>query len=292
MRATRPLLRGAGYPPNIVMPTPRYRAPATVADPLDAPILEFDPARDAVLEPALAVERFDVPTHAVLCFFPDAIASMVGELGGCEIGTLSSEMGSHPIFEVEYLGRRVMIAQAGVGAPLAAGWLDELIALGCRAFVAAGGAGVLVPDLILGHVLVPTAAIRDEGTSYHYLPASREVAPTDDALAAILATLDRHGVPHVEGKTWTTDGFYRETRAKLIRRVDEGCLTVEMEAAALFAVARFRGVSFGQMLYAGDDLSGKTWEGRGWTRHHSGRDLLLRLAMEAVVGIEVSADPR
>lgn len=89
------------------------------------------------------------------------------------------------------------------------------------------------------------------------------------------------------GKTWTTDGLYRETRAKVSRRVAEGCLTVEMESAAFFAVARFRGVSFGQMLYAGDDLSGEVWDPRGWTHHAKGRDLLFRLAAEAVLAIDV-----
>ena len=259
--------------------------------PDDAPILEFDPARDAVLEPHLAIRRFDLPPHVVLCFFRDATAGFVEELGGREIGQLASEMGSVPIFEVELAGRRVAVAQAGVGAPLAAAWLDELITLGGRAFIAAGGAGALVPDLAIGHVIVPTAAIRDEGTSYHYLPASREVAPTADALEAILSTLEAHGIPHVAGKTWTTDGIYRETRDKVRRRVAEGCLTVEMEAAAFFAAARFRGVSFGQMLYAGDDLSGEAWDGRGWPHHDTGRDLLLRLAAEAVIRIDVDDAP-
>jgi uridine phosphorylase len=267
----------------------RAEESAAMTEPPDAPILEFDPAREAVIEPTLAVTRFDLPSRAVLCFFADAIPGFVEERGGREIGRLGSEMGSHPVFEVEVDGRRVAVVQGGVGAPLAAGWLEELIALGCRAFVAVGGAGVLVPDVALGHVIVPTSAVRDEGTSYHYLPASREVGPTDDALAAILATLIGHGVPHVEGKTWTTDGLYRETREKVRRRVAEGCLTVEMEAAAFFAVARFRGVSFGQMLYAGDDLSGETWDSRGWVGHSTGRELLLRLAVEAVVRIELSA---
>jgi uridine phosphorylase len=260
-----------------------------LSEPSGAPILDFDPARDAVIEPAFTIERFDVPAHAVLCFFRHAISSFVEELGGREIGRLASEMGSHPVFEVAYDGQRLALAQAGVGAPLAAGWLDELIELGCRAFVAVGGAGVLVPDVAVGHVIVPTSAVRDGGTSYHYLPASREVAPTDDALAAVLATLARHAIPHVEGKTWTTDALYRETRGKVSRRVAEGCLTVEMEASALFAVARFRGVSLAQILYAGDDLSGETWDGRGWPRHGTGRDLLLRLAAEAVLAIDVSA---
>ena len=144
-----------------------------------------------MIEPALAIELFDLPTHVVLCFFRDAISSFVGEQGGREIGRLASEMGSHSVFEVDHDGRRLAIALAGVGAPLAAGWLDELIALGGRAFVAVGGAGVLVPDLAMGHVIVPTAAIRDEGTSYHYLPASRDVAPTDHAIAAVT----RHARP-------------------------------------------------------------------------------------------------
>ena len=98
----------------------------------DAPILEFDEARDAVLEPHLAIEKFDLPQHVVLCFFRDAIASFVEGLGGREIGRLGSELGWHPVYEVELDGRRVAVAQAGVGAPLAAGWLDELISLGGR----------------------------------------------------------------------------------------------------------------------------------------------------------------
>jgi uridine phosphorylase len=264
---------------------------AALREAFDAPILEFDPAREAVIEPTVAITRFDLPSRVVLCFFADAIPAFVAASGGREIGRLGSEMGWHPVFEVAVDWRRVAVAQGGVGAALAAGWLEELIALGGRAFVAVGGAGVLVPDVALGHVIVPTSAVRDEGTSYHYLPASREVGPTDDALAAIQETLTRREVPHVEGKTWTTDGLYRETREKVRRRVAEGCLTVEMEAAAFFAVARFRGVSFGQMLYAGDDLSGETWDFRSWVGHATGRDLLLRLAVEAVAGIDRDEPP-
>jgi uridine phosphorylase len=260
-------------------------------DAIDAPILDFDATREAVLDPALTIRPFDLPTRVVLCWFRDEIAAFVEERRGREIGRLASEMGSHPVFEVVLDEQRVAVALAGVGAPLAAAWLDELVALGGRAFVAAGGAGALVPGLAVGHVIVPTAAIRDEGTSYHYLAASREVAPSEDAYAAIIATLERGGVPHVSGKTWTTDAVYRETRDKVRRRVAEGCLTVEMEAAALFAVARFRGVSFGQMLYAGDDLSGEAWDDRGWSRHGTGRSALIRLAVEAVLRIEVELPP-
>jgi uridine phosphorylase len=252
------------------------------------PILEFDAAPTAIIEPHQALTRFEMPPHAVICFFREVVEKVAIELGAREIGRLACEMGTYPVLEADYGGRRLAIALGGVGAPLAAGWLEELIAHGGRAFVAAGGAGALVPALTLGHVVVPTAAVRDEGTSYHYLPAAREVAPTDDAIAAIVATLDRHDVPHVAGKTWTTDGFYRETRAKAERRVAEGCITVEMEAAAFFAVARFRDVSFGQMLYAGDDLSGPVWDSRGWNDHADGRERLFHLAAEAALAIDVA----
>src|SRR4029079_18210299 len=137
---------------------------------------------------------------------------------------------------------------------LAATFLEELIALGCTRFIACGGAGALDRDRAVGHIIVPTAAVRDEGPSYHYRPAGREVVPSPAALAAIEATLRARNIDYRRAKTWTTDAPYRETRAKVARRREEGCATVEMEAAALFAVAQMRGVDFGQLLYAGDDV--------------------------------------
>ena len=253
-------------------------------NPADAPILEFDPSPTAVIEPTEQIEPTDIPTHAVLCFFQDVIAR-IAEEGAKEIDRLESEQGFNPIYELEVDGRRLAVVHPGVGAPLAAASLEELIARGVRAVVACGGAGVLVPDVALGHVVVPTAAVRDEGTSYHYLPPGRLASPTGEAVEAIVATLERHDIPHVTGLTWTTDGLYRETRGKVERRVAEGCLTVEMEAAAFFAVAAFRGVTFGQLLYAGDDLSGESWDSRGWVEHASGREVLFRLAAEAVLSL-------
>ena len=252
---------------------------------IDAPILEFDPSPTAVIEPSDHFALTGIPPHAVLCFFQDVIEKVVAEHAGRIIDHVVSEIGHNPIYELDIDGRRLALVHPGVGAPLAGAFLEELIARGCRAFVACGGAGVLVPDVALGHVIVPTAAIRDEGTSYHYLPAEREVEPTRRAVDAIVATLEQHHVPYVTGKTWTTDGLYRETRGKLERRVAEGCLTVEMEASAFFAVALFRGVTFGQLLYAGDDLSGDAWDDRGWDSHATGRELLFRLAAEACLSI-------
>ena len=109
----------------------------------------------------------------------------------------------------------------------------------------------------------------------------------DDAhtapLEAIEATLRQHHGPYLTGKTWTTDAIYRETPDKVKLRRDEGCITVEMEAAAFFAVARFRNVVFGQILYAGDDVSGIEWDSRQWQERATIRDQVFWLAVEACV---------
>jgi uridine phosphorylase len=244
------------------------------------PILEFDPAPEAFLEPRRLIRPIDAPEHCVLCFFADVIQDVCAADKARTLHTLRTEIGAHPLYEISFAGRRLAVMHPGVGAPLAAGFLEEAIALGCRKFIACGGAGVLAPDVAVGHVIVPTAAVRDEGTSYHYLPPGREVAASAAAVAAIVAVLQEHGVPYVTARTWTTDAIYRETAAKIARRRDEGCVTVEMEAAAFFAVAQFRGVPFAQLLYAGDDLSGSEWDSRDWTTHSS-REMLFHLAAEA-----------
>lgn len=135
--------------------------------------------------------------------------------------------------------------------------------------------------IAMGHGLVPHSAVRDEGTSYHYLPPAREVKASVKAVAAIEQTLKAHGVDYLPVKTWTTDALYRETPAKVKRRKEEGCLCVEMEAAAFFAVAQFRGVEFGQLLYGGDNLGGDVWDHRAWNSHLTGREKLFWLAVEA-----------
>jgi len=159
--------------------------------------------------------------------------------------------------------------------------MEETAALGCRKYIACGGAGVLRKDIAVGHLIVPTWAVRDEGTSYHYLPASREVQIDPEAVRAICATLDEAGVPYLTGKTWTTDAFYRETKGKVSRRRNEGCLTVEMECASFAATARFRGLAFGQILYGGDDLSGEAWDSRRWQSRADIRQGVFELAVEA-----------
>ncbi|HLG63415.1 MAG TPA: nucleoside phosphorylase [Ktedonosporobacter sp.] len=247
----------------------------------DYPILEYDNTPEAIIEPKHLLKPIDIAEHAVACFFQDIITQLSQKHTMHVVKRLRSEIGTNPVYEIEFQGRRLTVFHPGVGGPLTAAVLEEVIALGCRKFIACGGAGVLNGDLALGHIVVPTAAIRDEGTSYHYLPPAREVPASAEGVAAIERVLQEHHCDYVLGKTWTTDAIYRETAAKVQQRRAEGCLTVEMEAASFFAVAQFRNVQFAQMLYGGDDLSGEQWDSRHWDKHTSVREKLFWLAAEA-----------
>jgi uridine phosphorylase len=250
----------------------------------DFPILEHDSSTPAIIEPRRVYEKIDLPKHCVLCFFQDVIDDLVLNGGAREVDRAVSEVGHHLTYEIDFNGQRLAVVHPRVGAAMAAAMLDRTIARGARKFIACGGAGVLDSKIAGGHSVVPNSAIRDEGTSYHYLPPAREVAPHPRALAAIEKTLKRNGIDYIVAKTWTTDGLFRETRARMLARRREGCLTVEMEAAAFFAVAQFRGVQFGQILYGGDDLAGDDWDHRNWTRHQI-RERLFALAAEACLSM-------
>jgi uridine phosphorylase len=249
------------------------------------PILEFDAATRAVIEPRNH-SRIRAPEHCVVCFFQDVIDPLVADGRAHRIATLRSEIGAHPVYELRAGERRVTLFHPGVGAPLAAGMLEEVIALGCRNFIACGGAGVLDGEIACGHIVVPSSAVRDEGVSYHYLPPAREVNADAAGLAAIEQVLRERHCPYIVGKTWTTDALYRETPTKVALRRAEGCVVVEMEAAAFFAVAHFRGVHFAQLLYGGDDVSTEQWDSRGWKAQSSVRERLLWLAVEACLLLE------
>jgi uridine phosphorylase len=252
----------------------------------DYPLLEFDPAPEAIIEPGRVVRPRDTPEHCVVCFFREVIETICGQGRANVVVENRWEDGPHPLYELALSGRRLAVFHPGVGSALAAGLLEEVIAFGCRKFIACGGCGVLDKEIAVGHLIVPVSALRDEGVSYHYLPPGREVDASPAGVAAIEQVLKAHRLAYRLGKTWTTDAPYRETRAKVQRRRAEGCLTVEMEAAAFFAVAQFRGVTFAQILYGGDDVSGMgAWETRDWHGQASVREKLFWLAAEACLSL-------
>ena len=112
-------------------------------------------------------------------------------------------------------------------------------------------------DIEATSIIIPTAALRDEGTSYHYLPASDEVEVNKKTLPLFQAFLDSHKVSYQSGKVWTTDAPYRETIDKMKRRKEAGAICVDMECSAVAALAAYRGFELCHFFYAADHLSGR-----------------------------------
>ncbi len=250
---------------------------------ISSPILEFPGNARAVIEPRAARGVSEsLAARCVLCFFPEVIERARRKKELVLQHKLPGEGDPLKIYRYRSGRHAITVCRPGLTAPFAAATLESLIALGCRQFIACGGAGVLDGQIPPGRVILPSSALRDEGLSYHYLKPARTVRPHSKALAALRTVCRQGQIPYLSGRTWTTDAFYRETPAQIRRRRAEACLCVEMEAAAFFAVARFRKVAFAQVLYAGDDVSGKTWKPRAWRKQFQVREQLFRLSLDAV----------
>lgn len=253
----------------------------------ESPLLEQDLSEPGVLEPSQVYAHTDAPIAAVMCFFQEVVQEADGQVQGS-----LSVYGGRPIYETTRNGERVAYFFPGLGAPAAAATMEEAIAMGCRDFIAVGGAGALTADLDLGHVMVVEAALRDEGTSHHYLPPSRFVEADPEVTQSIEDALIAAGWPLFRGRSWTTDAIFRETPSRMSRRVAEGCSMVEMEAAAFFAVGQHRGVRVGQPLYAGDTLAGEAWDSRDWTSMSQVRTALFEIALDAASQIPNASSRR
>ena len=225
---------------------------------------EFDVNKEAVLNPWHTTHKMEnFPEYCVTTFNKRLIDAYVEKVGGKLIGELTSTHGNAPIYEVNYKGNRVAIYLSWVGAPACIANFEEIIAIGAKKVVMFGSCGVLDNTIDAEKIIIPSSAMRDEGTSYHYMPASDEIETDREGNMAIIQSCEELNVPYLEGKTWTTDALYRETKKKMDDRKKAGCITVDMECSAMNAVAKFRDVRFAQFLYSVDNLDAPEWESRG-----------------------------
>jgi uridine phosphorylase len=151
-------------------------------------------------------------------------------------------------------GTRCGIVPRTIGGPFAVLVAEQLFVSGARVVLGLTSAGRVSPTFPLPHVVVVDEAIRDEGTSYHYVLPSRSIrAPAGlaDWLRAALVDLP---LQVAKGRVWTTDAPYRETRAELESYAAEGVLAVEMQAASLFALARRKGFQIGVIAHVTNAL--------------------------------------
>jgi uridine phosphorylase len=134
--------------------------------------------------------------------------------------------------------------------------VELLIASGVEKIVAFGTCGSMSTKIAKNTLLVPVAAKREEGTSYHYLPPSDTVEQSIESILALENTFNELGKEYEKGKIWTTDAIYRETPAKLEKLQKMGYIGVDMELASLLAMAKFREIKFAGFLIADDNIAG------------------------------------
>lgn len=245
----------------------------------ELPILEYDSEPKAVIQPDHEHLGLQLPEKAVFGFLGGCIGRYAREHELQQVAEFTSITKKYPIYVVHYKGEDICLCQAPVGAPAAVQILDWLISYGVKKVISSGSCGVLT-DLPENAFLIPAKALRDEGTSYHYLPPTRYVELDRQVLRSMKATLDGLGLPCAECTTWTTDGFFRETRELVEYRKEEGCSVVDMECAALAACAQFRGVQFGQLLFTADSLANADkYDERGWGVESLEKALILSLEL-------------
>ena len=246
---------------------------------------EFDPTETAIFNPSMVFEPIPgMPRVAVSCFsfvtfdrmlalFPDAI----------QIAELKCACQRFPVYKVRYKDVELALYMSAVGAPPCVGSQEEIYALGAECLVLFGTCGVLDREIADCAVILPTSALRDEGTSYHYAPPSDEIDVNVHHGELFLELMRELHIPCVTGKAWTTDSMYRETREKTARRKAAGCVCVDMECASVAAVAQFRKKEVLQFFYAADNLDSAEWDERSLSNFANleEKDRIALIALEA-----------
>ncbi len=247
------------------------------------PILEYDNDKDAALSPNHEKLNIKLPKKAIFIFLGKYLDEFAKQMGAVIVSTFITVQKDFPIYVINYRDQKVCLVEAPVGASAATKLLDWLIAYGVEEIISGGSCGAL-ENFEENLFIVPYKALRDEGTSYHYIPPTRFIEVNKIALHAIEKTMIDNNFNYIEVVTWTTDAFFRETKEKVLYRKSEGCSVVEMECSALASCAQFREVIFGQILFTADtlhDLENHDFRGKGFNSYKK----VMKLCLDSVMNI-------
>lgn len=248
---------------------------------------EFDRSKDAVINPRDTVKKQPgFPRVGVSCFSRVTFERMLQELGGGSvIGKSCMANMDFLIYRVEYRGMELALFMADVGAPGCVALLEDVFEMGMEKLVLFGTCGVLDAGIEDCSVIIPHRAVRDEGTSYHYAPPSEEISVNPRYIKEFEEILKVHNCRYTVGKVWTTDGVYRETREKVNRRRESGCVCVDMECSAVAALAGLREKEVFHFFYAADNLDNEVWDRRSLSNedHVLEKDRIAQLALELAI---------
>ena len=161
------------------------------------------------------------------------------------------------MYSLEVDGSPFGIVPRTIGGPYAVLVAEQMAVSGARVVLGLTSAGRVSASMPVPGLVVATKALRDEGTSYHYLPASSEVRSPPRVASFLAAELRTLRLPVVRGMVWTTDAPYRETSGQISRHADEGLLAVEMQAASLFAFSMARRFPVGLVAHVTNSVDQK-----------------------------------
>lgn len=249
---------------------------------------EFDPNINAVINAHDMIQpKEDFPKVAVSCFSHITFDRLLNELGGVPIASTGMANMNIPIYKVNYAGVEIALFTSYVGAPGCVAVLEDIYAMGAEKIVLFGTCGVLSRDIEDCSIIIPNVAVRDEGTSFHYTHPSDEISVNKKFQEEFIEILEQHNCSYTIGKVWTTDAFYRETREKMEKRKEMGCICVDMECSAVAALAHFRKKDVFQFFYAADNLDHEEWDARSLSNAAKSleKDRIALLAMELSVKI-------
>ncbi len=196
------------------------------------------------------------PESVILCFQPGFL-NWVKENHKAE---RASGFAHYVHFIPETNGKVAITQRFGIGAPAAVVVMEELVAWGVKKFIIVGFAGTLQKHVEIGDLVLCEKALRDEGTSFHYLPDGEWAYPTPHLNEKLKQALIDTQLKFHTGPTWTIDAPYRETVEEAQLFQSQGVLTVEMEASALFAVAEHRKVEAAALFSISDSLAELVWQ--------------------------------
>lgn len=205
-------------------------------------------------------KKSDITFDSFIVTFSFRTIDALSEDGLIEVvseDTIKSISCFYPVYR--FKGTNIGLIKTTIGAPIASVLIEEVSHVhSCKKAVIYGTCGSLDRSIPETKLIVPTAAYRDEGTSYHYVEPSDYIGMKNHE--KVCEILDRLGVGYVTGKTWTTDAFYRETDVEIGKRRSEGCVAVEMEMSACQAVCDHAGIELYAFLYRADNLDSDSWE--------------------------------
>ena len=245
----------------------------------------FCTEKDAFINPWDTTQKIPgFPKICITTFSEGMIRDYAKDHAAAPIACLYSANGALPVYEITYKNTRMGLFLSRIGAPACAAGLEEIIAYGAEKIIQFGCCGILDQSLVGNKIILPSSAVRDEGTSYHYLSGSEEINADSSSMDIAIQCLKHHKIPYITGKVWTTDAIYRETPAVIRERKAQGCIAVEMECSASLAVARFRNIPIIQFFYGADSLDGDTWDMRDLTDYGMcQKDTYMAIALECAI---------